>query len=75
VIFTFQDFISIVQVVELPLTIFGGYFVFKKIKDSKDVKEWMATFRDARDVLKDSLPVLTEILEEYKRSNGHGKKD
>jgi hypothetical protein len=55
------------MIFELPLTILGSAMLFKKIMKNKELQEWIAMFRESKDILRD-------LLEEYKAHNGKEKK-
>jgi hypothetical protein len=55
------------MVCELPLTIVGSWFLFKRIMRNKELQEWIAMFRESKGILQ-------ELLEEYKTHNGKEKR-
>lgn len=55
------DIIGIIMVLEFPMTILGSWLLFKKITKNKEVQEWIAILREAKDAVK-------ELLEEYKKN-------
>jgi hypothetical protein len=57
------DIIGIIQVLEFPLTIFGGYILYKKMMQNKEVQDIIQIFREGKDTLK-------KLLDEYNKANG-----
>ena len=68
-----SDVLGILGVIELPFTIFGGYFVFRRIMKHKKVEKLMDSLDKIVDLLPDVVTVSQRLLEEYKKNNGHSE--
>ena len=66
-----SDVLGILGVIELPFTIFGGYFVFRRIMKHKKVIIITKCLSDLVEILPEATAAAKELVAEYKKNNHH----
>lgn len=65
-----SEILGIILALEMPFSLLGGFVVARIFMKRKDVQGFIQDVKDLLKLLHQGIPVLTALLEEYKK-NGH----